>query len=112
MLIHGGSDALRCKILVGSLLGSALDWFGSLAEGLVTSLEVFVKLFVSHFAANKTKPSETTVLFEIRQAKGELVKQYLRRLNEVWCRFHNLLKAYVWRLSLEDCDRERSKNPW
>jgi len=38
MLIHEGSDALRCKILVGSLVGTALDWFSNLLERLITSL--------------------------------------------------------------------------
>ena len=40
----------------------------------MTSLEVFVKLFVPHFAANKMKPLDTTNLFDVRQAKGEAVK--------------------------------------
>jgi len=49
----------------------------------VTSLEVFVRLLVAHFAANKTKPLDTADLFDVRQARGETVKQYLRRFNEV-----------------------------
>ena len=83
MLIHGGSDVVRCKMLAGSLVGTMLDWFSTLLEGPVTSLEVFVRLFVAHFAANKTKPPETTYLFEMKQSKGESLKQYLRHFNEV-----------------------------
>jgi len=44
---------------------------------------VFTKLFVTHFAANKTKPPKMTDLFEVKQAKGESIKQYLRCFNEV-----------------------------
>jgi len=52
-------------------------------EGSVTSLKVFIKLFVAHFAANKAKHPETVDLFEVKQSKGESVKQYLCRFNEV-----------------------------
>jgi len=70
-------------MLVGSLIGTVLDWFNNLPEGSMTSLEVFVRLLVAHFAANKTKPPDTTNLFYVRQVKGEAVKQYLRCFNKV-----------------------------
>ena len=40
-------------------------------------------LFVAHFAANKAKPPITTDLFEVKQSRGEWIKQYLRCFNEV-----------------------------
>jgi len=83
MLIYGGSDAVRCKMLAGSLTDTRLDWFNNFPEGSVTSLEVFVRLLVAHFAANKTKLPDTADLFDVRQARGEAVKQYLHRFNEV-----------------------------
>jgi len=46
-------------------------------------LEVFVKLFIAHFEANKTKPLETADLFELKQSKEEFMKPFLRRFNEV-----------------------------
>jgi len=44
ILICGGSDAVRCKTLVGT----TLDWFINLPRGSITSLEIFTKLFVAH----------------------------------------------------------------
>ena len=43
MLIHRGSNVFQCKMLAGSLVGTALDWFSTFLEGSVTSLEVFVR---------------------------------------------------------------------
>jgi len=63
MLICGGSGAVRCKMLAGTLVGTTLDWFSNLLGGSLTSLEVFTKLFVAHIATNKAKPPKTTNLF-------------------------------------------------
>ena len=79
MLIYGGLESVRCKMLGKT----TLDWFSNLPEGSITSLEVFIRLFVSHFAGNKSKPPKITNLFEVRQFKGELVKKYLRCFNEI-----------------------------
>lgn len=43
-----------------------LDWFSNLPGGSVMSLNVFIRLFVAHFATNKAKPLETTGLFEVK----------------------------------------------
>jgi len=83
MLIHGGMDVVQCKMLAGSLTGTALDWFSTLPERSLTSLEVFVRLFLTHFAKNKTKSPKTADLFEVKQAKGEVGRQYLCRFNGV-----------------------------
>jgi len=34
-------------MFAGTLVGATLDWFSSLPEGLITSLEVFTRLFIS-----------------------------------------------------------------
>ena len=63
-------------MLAGSLVGTTLDWFSNLLEGSV-SLEVFIRLFVAHFAVNKAKPPKTADMFEVKQSKGGINKVVL-----------------------------------
>jgi len=37
MMLVGGSDAVRCKLLMSTLAGTTLDWFISLPDGHVMS---------------------------------------------------------------------------
>jgi len=37
MMLVGGSDAMRCKLFMSTLVGVAMDWFISLPDGHVTS---------------------------------------------------------------------------
>jgi len=85
MLICGGSEATKCKMFAGTLVGTMLDWFSSLPEGSVMSFEVFTRLFMAHFSANKVKPLGLADLFKLKQAKKESIKQFL-------CRFSDLVK--------------------
>jgi len=52
-----------CKMFSRMLVGTTLDWFNNLFEGSITSLEVFTRLFISHFAVSKAKPLEFANLF-------------------------------------------------
>jgi len=37
MMLVGGSDAVRCKLFMSTLVGTMMDWFISLLDGRVTS---------------------------------------------------------------------------
>jgi len=37
MMFVGGSDVVRCKLFMSTLVGVAMDWFISLPDGHVTS---------------------------------------------------------------------------
>jgi len=41
MLISGGSDAIRCKVFVGTLASRAFKWFGGIPKATITSFPVF-----------------------------------------------------------------------
>ena len=45
MMLDGGSDAMRCKLFMSTLVGTAMDWFISLPDGHVTSFPQLTKLF-------------------------------------------------------------------
>jgi len=39
MMISGGTDAMHCKLFMGTFLGTTLDWFISLLDGHITSFD-------------------------------------------------------------------------
>ena len=45
MMLVGGSDAVKCKLFMSTLIGMALDWFLSLPEGHITSFAQLSRLF-------------------------------------------------------------------
>ncbi|XP_020234647.1 uncharacterized protein LOC109814597 [Cajanus cajan] len=83
MLINGGSDAVFCKLFVGTLTGTALKWFSQLVDRSVTGYDVLSRLFVAQFAANKRKSMTIADLLDVRQYREESLKEYLDRFNQV-----------------------------
>jgi len=79
MLVSGGSDAVRCKVFVGTLSGTALKWFGSLPRSSISSFAVFARTFVERFAANRSKIPKMADLFDVRQNSDETLRDYLNR---------------------------------
>jgi len=67
MLVSGGSDAVRCKVFVGTLAGTALKWFCSLPRSSISSFVVFARTFVERFAANRVKLPKMANHFDVRQ---------------------------------------------
>jgi len=52
MMLIGGSDDVRCKLFMNTLVGTAMDWFISLPDGHVTSFLQLSKLFREQYIAN------------------------------------------------------------
>ncbi|RDX63495.1 hypothetical protein CR513_58070, partial [Mucuna pruriens] len=76
-----GNDKLSCKLFPGTLRGVAMQWMATLPARTIRTFNDLASAFVSQFAANKAKKLEVANLFDIRQAKGEIVKNYLARFN-------------------------------
>ncbi|XP_020216882.1 uncharacterized protein LOC109800513 [Cajanus cajan] len=83
MLICRGSMEVRCKLFMGTLKKAALDWFSGLPDRSITDFDVFSRLFMAQFAANKKKPPITSDLFDLKQQREESLKDFLQRFNEV-----------------------------
>ncbi|XP_020211215.1 uncharacterized protein LOC109796022 [Cajanus cajan] len=90
MLICGGSMEVRCKLFMGTLKKAALDWFSGLPDRAITDFDVFSRLFMAQFAANKKKPPITSDLFDLKQQREESLKDFLQRFNEVALRIASL----------------------
>ncbi|RDY06842.1 hypothetical protein CR513_09113, partial [Mucuna pruriens] len=83
MYISGGNDQLSCKLFPGTLRGVAMHWITTLPARSIRSFNDLAGSFVSQFAANKVKRLEVVDLFDIKQAKGESLKSYLARFNNI-----------------------------
>ncbi|XP_020235085.1 uncharacterized protein LOC109814955 [Cajanus cajan] len=90
MLIYGGNMEVRCKLFMGTLKKAALDWFSGLPDRSITDFDVFSRLFMAQFAANKKKPPITSNLFDLKQQREESLKDFLQRFNEVALRIASL----------------------
>nr|KYP71971.1 hypothetical protein KK1_011255 [Cajanus cajan] len=90
MLICGRSMEVRCKLLMGTLKKAALDWFSGLPDRSITDFDVFSRLFMTQFVANKKKPPITSDLFDLKQQREESLKDFLQRFNEVALRIASL----------------------
>jgi len=79
MMLVGRSEAVRCKLFLGTLVGTTMDWFISLPDGHVTSFAQLSKLFREQYIANRAPPPISYDLFLLRQYQGESLKEFLHR---------------------------------
>jgi len=52
MMISGDTDAMHCKLFMGTFSGKALDWFISLPDGHITLFDQFSTFFIEQFIVN------------------------------------------------------------
>jgi len=45
MIISSGSDAVRCKMFMGTFAGTMIQWFNGLPDDHITSFTQFARLF-------------------------------------------------------------------
>ena len=79
MMLVGGSDAVRCKLFMSTLVGKTMDWFISLPDGHVTSFAQLSKLSREQYIANRAPPPNSYDLFDVRQYQGESLKEFVNR---------------------------------
>ncbi|XP_020215402.1 uncharacterized protein LOC109799266 [Cajanus cajan] len=95
MLICGGGMEVCCKLFMGTLKKAALDWFSGLPDRSITDFDLFSRLFMAQFAANKKKPPITSDLFYLKQQRKESLKDFMQRFNEVALRIASLDERMV-----------------
>jgi len=90
MIISGGTNAIQCKMLMGTFTGITLQWFSGILDGQITSFSQFSMMFRESFSANKVKPLRIYDLFGVKQWEGESLKDYLNRFSTLTIRNMNL----------------------
>ncbi|RDX80197.1 hypothetical protein CR513_39279, partial [Mucuna pruriens] len=88
MYISGGNDRLSYRLFPGTLRGVAMHWMATLPARSIRTFNDLAGLFLSQFAANKTKRMEVADLFDIKQSRGESLKGKER--------------SFVWTLECEE----------
>jgi len=79
MMLIGGSNVVRCKLFMSTLVGVAMDWFISLPDGHVTLFAQLSELFREQYIANRAPPPVSYDLFDVRKYQGETLKEFVNR---------------------------------
>jgi len=66
MMLVGGSNVVRCKLFMSTLVGTTMDWFISLLDSHVTLFAQLSKLFREQYIANRAPPPNSYDLFDVR----------------------------------------------
>jgi len=80
MMLIGGFDAVYCKLLMSTLVGAALEWFVSLPDEHITTLDQFATLFKEQYLVNRAPTQISCDVFDIKHYQGESVKEFLNRI--------------------------------
>jgi len=56
MIISGGTNAIHCKMFMGTLTETIMQSFSGLPDGHITSFDQFSELFREQFSVNQAKP--------------------------------------------------------
>jgi len=95
MMISGGTDAMHCKLFMGTFSGTTLDWFISLPDGHITSFDQFSMLFRKQFIVNQAPPPVSFDLFDVKQYQGEPLKDFLNRFGALVVKLHTKDEAMM-----------------
>ncbi|XP_057418598.1 uncharacterized protein LOC130712801 [Lotus japonicus] len=81
MLISAASDAVKCRMFPATFKGTTTAWFTTLPRGSITNFRDFSSKFLVQFSASKTKQVTIEDLYNVRESKGETLKQYVKRFS-------------------------------
>ncbi|XP_074577531.1 uncharacterized protein LOC141833939 [Curcuma longa] len=82
-LLHRYTDAIKCRVFLTTLAGSALRWFNRLPQSSIRSFADFKGAFLRHFATSKTYRKTIMDLFATKQKTRESLKEFVHRFNQV-----------------------------
>lgn len=63
---HRFIDGIKCRVFATILTGSAQQWFSQLGNGVITSFDTFVALFVQQFASSRRQSRSNLSLYGMR----------------------------------------------
>ncbi|XP_042465977.1 uncharacterized protein LOC122048479 [Zingiber officinale] len=82
-LLHQYSDAVKCRVFLNTLVGSALKWFDGLPQGSITCFLDFKTVFLRRFTSSKKYQKTYHYLFALKQGSTEPLRSYINRFNQV-----------------------------
>jgi len=84
------NEAINCRVFPNSLKGMALSWFTNLPPYSIDSFKTLVNLFTTQFATSKPHYLTSIALVNIQQGKGESLRAFMERFNQVALQIRNL----------------------
>jgi len=84
------SEAIMCRVFSNSLKGMTLSWFTKLPPYSIDSFKTLVNLFTTQFATSIPHHLTSIALINIRQGKGESLRAFMDRFNQVAPQIQNL----------------------
>jgi hypothetical protein len=82
MVFQGVSNEIMCKVFPTILKGVARRWFSMLQPGSVGSFTKLCQRFMSQLIGGRIRRIPTTYLLNLKQKKGETLKEYMVRFNK------------------------------
>ncbi|XP_042472300.1 uncharacterized protein LOC122054956 [Zingiber officinale] len=82
-LLHQYSDAVKCRVFLNTLSGSAQKWFDGLPHGSITCFSDFKIAFLCHFTSNRKYQKTDHCLFALKQGPSEPLRSYIKHFNQV-----------------------------
>ena len=81
ILLHRARDRIMCRAFPSTLKKMAPDWYSDLKAGSIYSFDQTSRMFVFHFATNKTQRRQYESLVNIKQREGESICDYMAHFN-------------------------------
>lgn len=81
ILLHDYSDGVMCRAFPTTLKGFAQKWFNNLQLSNINSFSELSQSFISHFIGGRRYCKLATYLLNVKQSKGESLRDYVSRFN-------------------------------
>ncbi|XP_042467515.1 uncharacterized protein LOC122050694 [Zingiber officinale] len=83
ILLHQYSDAIKCRVFLNTLSGSAQKWFDGLPIGSIICFHDFKIVFLCHFTNSRKYQKIDHCLFVLKEGSAEPLRSYIKRFNQV-----------------------------
>ncbi|KAK6117276.1 hypothetical protein DH2020_048987 [Rehmannia glutinosa] len=82
MMLHGETDAIKCRAFSATLRKSARVWFSSLPAASISSFKQLTQEFLNHFVSSKRYKKASAHLMGVRQKQDESLRDSIQRFNK------------------------------
>ncbi|XP_027932692.1 uncharacterized protein LOC114188288 [Vigna unguiculata] len=88
--LYTSDDAILCRVFLTSLKGPTLKWFTRLPPNSIDCFDMLVTRFGIQFATSKPHHLTSLALVNIRQEKGESLREFMERFGKISLNISNL----------------------
>ncbi|KAK6164140.1 hypothetical protein DH2020_001004 [Rehmannia glutinosa] len=82
MMLHGETDAIKCRAFFATLRKSTRIWFSSWPATSISSFKQLAQEFLNHFVSSKSYKKASAHLMGVRQKQDESLRDFIQRFNK------------------------------